>query len=88
MVYMDTNRSNTHADPPLGSRWAQMWVHMWAETLVIFLVYVTKGNISDLGSQEGVYAPAYENPWERTVKLGGIDYHPNVSETDRVSTYT
>ena len=44
MVYMDTNKSNTHADPLLGSRWAQMWVHMWARTLVIFLVYVTKGN--------------------------------------------
>ena len=41
---MDTNRSNTHADPPLGSRWAQMWVHMWAQILVQFLVYVTKGN--------------------------------------------
>ena len=44
MVYMDTNKSNTHADPLLGSRCAQMWVHMWAQTLVIFLVYVTKGN--------------------------------------------
>ena len=41
---MNTNESNTHADQPLGSRWAQMWVHMWAQTLVIFLVYVTKGN--------------------------------------------
>ena len=33
---MDTNRSNTQADSLLGSRWAQMWVHMWAETLVSF----------------------------------------------------
>ena len=42
---MNTNKSNTHADSPLlGSRWAQMWVHMWVQTLVIFLVYVTKGN--------------------------------------------
>ena len=32
MVYIDTNRSNTHADPLLGSRWAQLWVHI----LVIF----------------------------------------------------
>ena len=31
---MDTNRSNTHADPLLGSRWAQMWVYMWAQTMV------------------------------------------------------
>ena len=45
MVYMDTNESNTHADIPLGSRWAQMWVHMWTQTMVRFLVYVTKGNI-------------------------------------------
>ena len=44
MVYININRSNTHADPLLGSRWAQMWVHMWAQTLVILLVYVTKGN--------------------------------------------
>ena len=44
MVYMDTNRSNTHTDPLLGSRWAQMWVHMWAQTMLRFLVYVTKGN--------------------------------------------
>ena len=42
---MHTNKSNTHADPPLGSRWAEMWVHMWALKLVRFLVYVTKGNI-------------------------------------------
>ena len=47
MVYIDIHRSNTHADPLLGSRWAQMWVHMWAHTLVILLVYVTKDNICD-----------------------------------------
>ena len=45
MVYIDINGSNTHADPLLGSRWAQMWIHMWVHTLVIFLVYVTKGNM-------------------------------------------
>ena len=49
---------------------------------------MSEGRLSDLGSQEGVYAPPCENPWEKTVKLGGIDYHPSVSETDRVSTYT
>ena len=41
---MDIDETNTHADPLLGSRWAQKWVHMWAQVLVIFLVYVTKGN--------------------------------------------
>ena len=45
MVYIDINRYNTHADPLLSSRWVQMWVHIWAQTLVILLVYVTKGNI-------------------------------------------
>ena len=40
------------------------------------------------GSQEGVYAPPYVNPLEQTINIGGIDYHPNASETDRVSTYT
>ena len=44
MVYMDTNKSNTHADPLLGSRWAQMWVHMWAQTLVIFFGICYQGN--------------------------------------------
>ena len=28
------------------------------------------------------------NPWEKTIRAGGTDYHPNASETDRVSTYT
>ena len=49
---------------------------------------MSDGRLSDLGSQEGVYAPPYVNPWEKTVNLGGIDYHPNAFETDRVSTYT
>ena len=49
---------------------------------------MSEGRLSDLGSQEGVYAPPYVNPWEKTVNLGGTDYHPNASETDRVSTYT
>ena len=49
---------------------------------------MSEGRLSELGSQEGVYAPPYVNPWEKTVNLGGTDYHPNASETDRVSTYT
>ena len=35
-----------------------------------------------------MYAPPYVNPWEKTVNLGGIDYHSNTSETGRVSTCT
>ena len=49
---------------------------------------MSEGRLSDLGSQEGVYAPPYVNTWEKTVNLGGIVYHPNTSETDKVSTYT
>ena len=50
--------------------------------------YMSVGRLSDLGSQEGVYAPPYVNPLEQTINIGGTDYHPNASETDRVSTYT
>ena len=32
--------------------------------------------------------PQQVNPWETTELLGGIGYHPVVSEIDRVSTYT
>ena len=51
--------------------------------------HMSEGRLSDLGSQEGMYIPPYYvNPWEKTERPGGIDYHPNASEIDRVSTYT
>ena len=50
--------------------------------------HMSEGRFSDLGSQEGMYIPPYGNPWEKTERQGGIDYHPNASEIDRVSTYT
>ena len=40
------------------------------------------------GSQEGVYVTPYVDPSEHTVNIGGTDYHPDISETDKVSTYT
>ena len=40
------------------------------------------------GSQEGVYVPPYVDPSEDTINVGGTDYHPDISETDKVSTYT
>ena len=49
--------------------------------------YMSEGRLSDLGSQEGVYAP-HVNPGEQTINIGSTDYYPNASETDRVSTYT
>ena len=32
--------------------------------------------------------PPYMNPWETIERPGGNEYHPNVSELGRVSTYT
>ena len=49
---------------------------------------MSEGRLSDLGSQEGMYVPPYVNPWEKIERPDGTDYHPNASETDRVSTYT
>ena len=40
------------------------------------------------GSQEGVYVTPYVDPSEHTVNIGGTDYHPEIPETDKVSTYT
>ena len=40
------------------------------------------------GSQEGVYMTPYVDPSEHTVNIGGTDYHPEIPETDKVSTYT
>ena len=40
------------------------------------------------GSQEGVYVPPCVNPFQQAINIGGTDYHPTISETDRVSTYT
>ena len=40
------------------------------------------------GSQEGVYATPYVDPSEHTINIGGTDYHPEMPETDKVSTYT
>ena len=54
---------------------------------VPYFQLIERGYMSE-GSQEGVYAPPYVNPWEQTINIGGTDYHPNASEADRVSTYT
>ena len=49
---------------------------------------MSDGRLSDLGSQEGMYIPPYMNLWEMIERPGGNEYHPNVSELDRVSSYT
>ena len=40
------------------------------------------------GSQEGMYATPYVDPSEHKGNIGGTDYHPDITETDKVSTYT
>ena len=40
------------------------------------------------GSQEGVYATPYIEPSEHTINIGGTDYHSEITEMDRVSTFT
>ena len=40
------------------------------------------------GSQEGVYVTLYVDLSVHTVNIGGTDYHPEITETDRVSMYT
>ena len=48
---------------------------------------IERGYMSE-GSQEGVYATPYVDPSEHTVNIDGTDYHSEITETDRVSTYT
>ena len=40
------------------------------------------------GSQEGVYTTPYVDPSEHTINIGGTDYHSEITETDRESTFT
>ena len=48
---------------------------------------IERGYMSE-GSQEGVYATPYVDPSEHRVNIGGTDYHFEIPETDKVSTYT
>ena len=48
---------------------------------------IKRGYMSE-GSQEGVYATPYVDPSEHTINMGGINYHSEITETDRVSTFT
>ena len=48
---------------------------------------IERGYASE-GSQEGVYATPYIEPSEHTINIGGTDYHSEITETDKVSTFT
>ena len=45
--------------------------------------HMSEGRLSDLGLQENIYIPPYVNPWEKTIRPGGTDCHPNASEIDK-----
>ena len=40
------------------------------------------------GSEEGVYVTPHVDLSEYTINIGGTDYHSEITETDRVSTFT
>ena len=48
---------------------------------------IERGYMSE-GSQEGVYATPFIVPSEHTINIGGTDYHSEITEMDRVSTFT
>ena len=48
---------------------------------------IDRGYMSE-GSQEGVYVTPYVDPSEHIVNIDGTDYHPEIPETDKASTYT
>ena len=48
---------------------------------------IERGYMSE-GSPEEVYAIPYVDPSEHTINIGGTDYHSEITETDRVSTFT
>ena len=49
---------------------------------------LTERGYASEGSQEGVYATPYIEPSEHTINIGGTDYHTEITETDKVSTFT
>ena len=48
---------------------------------------IERGYMSE-GSQESMYATPYVDQSEHTGNIGGTDYHPDITEADKVSTYT
>ena len=48
---------------------------------------IERGYMSE-SSQEGVYATPYVEPSKHTINIGGTDYHSEITEMDRVSTFT
>ena len=67
-------------------QWLPVHNHYLPIHLFPYFQPIERGYMSE-GSQEGVYATPYVDPSEHTVNIGGIDYHSEITETDRVSTF-
>ena len=71
----------------MQDQWLPVHNHYLPIHLFHIFILFERGYMSE-GSQEGVYVTPYVNPSEHTVNIGGTDYHPEITETDKVSTYT
>ena len=71
----------------MQDQWLLVHDHYLPILPVPYFQPIERGYMSE-GSQEGVYVPPYVEPSEHTINIGGTDYHPDISETDKVSTYT
>ena len=58
-----------------------------ADSPIPYFQPIERGYASE-GSQEGVYATPYIEPSEHTINICGTDYHSEITETDKVSTFT
>ena len=57
------------------------------DSLIPYIQPIERGYMSE-GSQEGVNVTPYVDPSEHTINIGGTDYHSEITETNRVSTFT
>ena len=57
------------------------------DSQIPYMQPIERGYTSE-GSQEVVYATPYVEPSEHTINIGGTDYHSEITETDRVLTFT
>ena len=77
-----TRKIAQHARSMATSTWS-----LPTDSPVPYFQPIERGYMSE-GSQEGVYVTPYVDPSEHTVNIGGTDYHPDITKTDKVSTYT
>ena len=63
------------------------YISLPTDSPIPYIQPIERGYMSE-GSQEGVYATPYVDPSEHTVNIGGSDYHSEITETNRVSTFT